>query len=68
MWHLNPTWIPSFFQLHPPPLPAPVGAAPSPGPCRHDGAAALGAELRDGPIQHVDLVEEIHGWKGNALR
>ena len=33
----------------------------SPGPCRHHRAAGLGAELSDGAVQHVDLVEEIHG-------
>lgn len=27
---------------------------------RHDRTAVLCAEICDGPIQHVDLVEEIH--------
>lgn len=31
-----------------------------PWSCRHHGAARLGAELGDGTVQHVDLVEEIH--------
>lgn len=33
------------------------------GPRRHYGAALLGTELCDGPVQHVDLIEEIHSWK-----
>lgn len=36
-------------------------------PCRHDGAAVLRAELCDGPVQHVDLVEEVHGVHGHPL-
>lgn len=38
----------------------------SPGSRGHDRAAGLRAELCNGPVQHVDLVEEIHRWKGNA--
>lgn len=30
---------------------------------RHDWTAFLCAKVCDGPIQHVDLVEEIHSWK-----
>lgn len=33
---------------------------------RHDWTACLCAKLCDGPIQHIDLVEEIHRWKGNT--
>lgn len=31
-----------------------------PGPGGHHSTAALGAELCDGAIQHVDLVEEVY--------
>lgn len=37
-----------------------------PWSCGHDWTARLRAELCNGPVQHVDLVEEIHGWKGNV--
>ena len=30
------------------------------GPGGHDGTGLLGAELGDGAVQHVDLVEEVH--------
>lgn len=33
-----------------------------PGPCRHDRAAGFCAELSDGAVQHVDLVEKVHSW------
>ena len=31
-----------------------------PWSCRHHRAAGLSAELGDGAVQHVDLVEEVH--------
>jgi len=37
------------------------------GPRRHDRAAVFRAELRDGAVQHVDLVEEVHGVDGDPL-
>lgn len=33
------------------------------GASRHHGAALLRAEVRDGSIEHVDLVEEVDSWK-----
>lgn len=33
------------------------------GASRHHGAALLRAEIRDGSIEHVDLVEEVDSWK-----
>lgn len=33
------------------------------GASRHDRAALLRAEVRDGSIEHVDLVEEVNSWK-----
>ena len=36
-------------------------------PGRHDGAGLLGAEVSDGAVQHVDLVEEVHSVDGDPL-
>lgn len=33
----------------------------------HDGAPLLRARLRDCPVQHVDLVEEVDGVDGHPL-
>lgn len=33
------------------------------GPRRHDGTALLCAELGDGAVQHVDLIEEVDSCK-----
>lgn len=35
---------------------------------RHDATGLLGAELGDGAVQHVDLVEKVHGCEGVAIR
>lgn len=37
------------------------------GPRRHDGATILRAELSNGPVEHVDLVEEVHGVHGHPF-
>lgn len=34
-------------------------------PRRHYRAAILRAELGDRAVEHVDLVEKVHGWKGS---
>ena len=36
-------------------------------PGRHDGAGLLGAEVSDGAVQHVDLVEEVHSVYSHPL-
>ena len=35
--------------------------------CWHDGTGLLGAELGDGAVQHVDLIEEVHGVDRHPL-
>jgi len=35
--------------------------------CRHDWTSLFGAEFRDCPVEHVDLVEEVHRVDGHPL-
>ena len=37
------------------------------GSGRHHGTGLLGAELGDGAVQHVDLVEEVHCVNGDPF-